>query len=350
VRHHLRRKDQGWRRGVAINGVGATATFIVMMIVAITKFTKGAWVPIVVVPLIIALFKAIGRHYRQVREGLRIEPHELPPQPVQHTFVVLVGRVHRGVAEALQYARSLRPDHIVALHIADEGVDHADLEHDWARFKFQISLDIVDSPYRELTAPVNRYLDRLEARWSSDRLTVVIPEFVVGVKHLTNVLHGQNGLALKLSLLDRPNTAVLSVPFHIGVPSNGRQKAEPEANLPKRRSRTAPSHELDRARRAARVGALAPQDPRISTLPMRSRIKVTGEVTGTRVVPRASSQWLELTVDDGSGFFIAVYTGRRSIPGMHPGRVAEFDGVLREDGDRKVMLNPVYTLVADGDG
>ena len=105
VRHHLRLREPGWRRGVAINGVGAVATFIVMLIVAITKFTKGAWVPIVVVPLVIVLFKAISRHYRKRRpRASRIEPDELPPPPHRHTFVVLVGRVHRGVAEALQYA------------------------------------------------------------------------------------------------------------------------------------------------------------------------------------------------------------------------------------------------------
>lgn len=76
-------------------------------------------------------------------------------------------------------------------------------------------------------------------------------------------------------------------------------------------------------------------------------MKVTGEITATRVVPRASSPWLELTVDDGSGSFIAMYTGRRSIPGIHPGRVAEFNGVLRDERGRRVMLNPAYTLVAD---
>ena len=344
VRHHLRHRAPGWQRGVAISGVGATATFLVMMIVAITKFTKGAWVPIVVVPVIILLFKSIKRHYRQVGEGIRIEPHELPPRPSQHTFVVLVGRVHRGVAEAIQYARSLRPHHIVALHIAEEGIDHAEVEADWLRFKFDIPLEIVDSPYRELTAPVNRYLDRLEARWTSDRLTVVIPEFVVGVRSIANVLHGQNGLALKLSLLDRPNTAVLSVPFHVGSPRNNTTRGTEQ---PKRIPRPAPSHELDRLRRQQRVAAAAPGTDGISTLPVRKQVTIVGEIVAARVVPSGTSPWLELTVDDGSGSFVAMYTGKRSIAGVHPGRLVEFAGVLRDERSRKVMLNPAYTLVAD---
>jgi amino acid transporter len=349
VRHHLRRREPGWRRSAAVNGVGATATLIVTLIVAITKFTKGAWVPVVVVPVVITLFKAINRHYRKVGEGIRIEPDELPPLPSVHTFVILVGRVHRGVAEALQYARSLRPHHIVALHIADEGVDHKEVERDWARFKFSIPLEIVDSPYRELTAPVTRYLDRLDARWASDRVTVVIPEFVVGLRSVTNILHGQNGLALKLSLLGRPNTAVLSVPFQVGVAA--RNGSLPEGDGPidpnKRLPRAAPSHQLDRARLAARVATVAPGERRISALAARARVSVTGEVTATRIVPRATGTWLELTIEDGSGSVVAIFHGRRAIPGIEPGRVAEFRGVLRDDVGRRVMLNPSYTLFAD---
>lgn len=349
VRHHLRMREPAWRRGVAINGIGAAATFVVMMIVAITKFTKGAWVPIVVVPLVITLFKAISRHYRGVGEGIHIEPDEVPPRPQLHTFVVLVGRVHRGVAQAIQYARSLHPDHIVALHIADETVDHEEVERDWKRFGFEIPLDIVDSPYRELTAPVNRYLDRLGARWTSDQLTVVIPEFVVGVKSITNILHGQNGLALKLSLLSRPNTAVLSVPFHVGAPSsNGAGEPRAGGKSPNRSSsrlpKPTPSDELDRSRRSSRVERIAPNDTRICALPSRGRARVTGEVTAARVVPGAWTPWLELTVDDGSGSFVATFTGRRSIPGVTPGRIVSFEGAVREDHGRKVMMNPAYSL------
>ena len=349
VRHHLRLRHAGWRRGVAINGVGAVATFVVMLIVAVTKFTKGAWVPIVVVPLVIALFKAINRHYRSVSQGIEITPEQVPPAPAQHTFVVLVGRVHRGVAEAIQYARSLRPDHVVALHIADEAVNHEDVERDWERFGFKIPLDIVDSPYRELTAPVNRYLDRLEARWSTDKLTVVIPEFVLGVRSITNVLHGQNGLALKLSLLGRPNTAVLSVPFHVGTPRRNGARAVEGTPGPARNKLplAAPSEALDRARRAKRVAAIAPDDPRIDSLPVRRRVRFVGEVTSVRVVPRADTKWLELTVDDGSGSIIAMYTGRRSIPGVRPGSVIEFEGVPRDERGRRVLLNPLYTLRPD---
>lgn len=351
VRHHLRLRELGWRRGIVINGIGAVATFVVTLIVAITKFTKGAWVPIVVVPLAIMLFKAIARHYRGVSDGIRLEPSQMPPQPGQHTFVVLVGRVHRGVAQAIQYARSLRPDHIVALHIADEAVDHAEIEREWARFGFDIPLETVDSPYRELTGPVNRYLDRLQARWSSDAVTVVIPEFVVGLTSITNILHGQNALALKLSLLSRANTAVVSVPFHVGGQHADGRARDDVVDTSKRLPLSASTHQLDQLRRAHRVEAVGTTTCPIARLPDRARVALTGEVTSARVVPRAESPWLELTVDDGSGSIVAVFTGRRSIEGVAPGRVVEFAGVLREDHGRRVMMNPVYRLFNEsGDG
>jgi hypothetical protein len=148
--------------------------------------------------------------------SLAITPAEVPPEPARHTFVVLVSRVHKGVVEALNYGRSLRPDHIVALHIAEDEGEHERIHRQWAEFGFDVPLEIIDSPYRELIRPVERYLDELDERWSTDRITVVIPEFVVGIRSTANILHGQSALALKLALLDRPHTIVTSVPFHVG--------------------------------------------------------------------------------------------------------------------------------------
>ena len=217
VRRQLTRKDPGWRSGVTISSVGATATFFVAMIVAVTKFRAGAWVPVIVVPAIVLLLKAIKRHYVSVARALVITPADVPAEPARHTFVVLVSKVHKGVVEALNYAHSLRPDHLTALHIADEEGEHEAIRRQWEEFGFDVPLEIIDSQYRELVAPVERFLDELQDRWGSDRITVVIPEFVVGIKSVTNVLHGQSALGLKLALLDRPNTIVTSVPFHVGA-------------------------------------------------------------------------------------------------------------------------------------
>ena len=335
VRHHLRLREAGWRLGVAINGTGAAATFIVAMIVAVTKFAIGAWVPIVVVPLIILLFKSIKTHYLGIGAALRIEPDEVPPPPARHTFVVLVGNVHRGVVEAINYGRSLRPEHLTALHISDDPDQHARIHADWERFGFDIPLEILDSPYRELVEPVERHLDELDRRWASDRITVLIPEFVVGVKKASNLLHGQSGLALKLALLDRPATVVTSVPFHVRSQQD-------------RPSRVTPLHELDRQRRAARFATGIGYGTELATLAhvtLRRPIELVGEVTHLRVVPRAGSPSLEVSIDDGTGTVVAVFTGRRHIAGVDPGRAVCIHGVAREERGRILLLNPQYTLL-----
>jgi amino acid transporter len=341
VRHHLKEREPRWRFGVVVNGTGAVATLIVALIVGVTKFAKGAWVPIVAVPLIITLFKSIKRHYVDVTGALAIEPEEVPPPPARHTFVVLVGQVHRGVIEALNYAKSLRPEHIVALHIADDTEDHESIHAVWDRFGFDIPLEIIDSPYRELVEPIERHLDELDRRYQSDRITVLIPEFVVGVKRLSNLLHGQSGLALKLALLERPRTVVTSVPFHV---------AAEDAPATKRREATGlrtPLEEIDRQRLEKRfAGEHEGETVPLAQVPMRVRVKVIGEVTGLRVVPRAGSPSLEVTVNDGSGTATLVFTGRRRINGIDPGRALEIEGVAREDHGRTVFLNPHYRLLA----
>jgi hypothetical protein len=214
VVHHRRIREPGWKLGAFISGLGAVSTFIVLLIVAITKFVSGAWVPIVVVPLIIALFSAIKRHYTRVATALEISPAEVRPQPFNHTVVVLVGRIHRGVIQALGYARSLRPQHLVALYVSHEDDDREEIQRQWQEFGINVDLEIIHSKYRELTAPVIEYLDELDKRWNNDTITVVVPEFVVG-RWYEHLLHNQSALMLKARLLFREGTVVTSVPYHV---------------------------------------------------------------------------------------------------------------------------------------
>lgn len=215
VVRHWRARERSWRRNIAINAVGSFATFVVLMIVAITKFAVGAWLPIVVVPSIVGLLLAVRKHYDRVERVLAITPAEVRPEPLNHTVVVLVARVHKGVIKALQYARSLRPNHLTALYVAFDDDDREVMEHQWQEFGFEVPLEVVASPYRELVDVVEDYLDELDDRWDNDTITVVIPEFVAGKFSPTQLLHNQSALALKLNLLFRENTVVTSVPYHV---------------------------------------------------------------------------------------------------------------------------------------
>ena len=218
VRYQQRMRKPGWRLGATISGVGAFVTFCVLLVVAITKFTSGAWVPIVVLPAIIALFLAIRRHYDKVWTALAITPQEVRPESFNHTVVILVGRVHKGVLRALNYAKSMRPNHLAAVYMASDEEEAQDMLRQWEEFRLDVPLEIVPSPYRDLVEAVEGYLDELDERWENDTVTVLIPEFVVDHWY-ENILHNQSALALKLALLDRRGTVVTSVPYHLSGPS-----------------------------------------------------------------------------------------------------------------------------------
>ncbi len=213
VKHHQKEREPHWKRGVAINGVGAFATAIVTIIIAATKFTKGAWIPIVVIPVIVVVFKAIKSHYASVASSLRV-PQEYKPRRMNHTVVVLVGSVHRGVLEALAYAKSLHPDRLLAVTVVSDEEEQERIEGSWSALGIDVPLEIVHSPYRELTAPIMRFVDELDARYENSVITVVLPEFVVG-SWWGQLLHNQSALVLKARLLFRKGTVVTSVPYHL---------------------------------------------------------------------------------------------------------------------------------------
>ncbi|MCZ7528177.1 MAG: hypothetical protein M5U14_18485 [Acidimicrobiia bacterium] len=213
VRYQLRQKAGGWRLGVTVSAAGATATFLVLIVVATTKFTSGAWLPAVVIPFIVLIFKSVRRHYSKVADGLRITPG-FRTRRMNHTVVVLVGGVHKGVLEALAYARSLAPNHLFAVTVVTDEEEQERIERQWEDHGIQVPLEIVYSPYRELTRPVLAYIDEVDARFPNEMVTVVIPEFVVK-RWWEHALHNQSALFLKGRLLFRKETAVLSLPYHL---------------------------------------------------------------------------------------------------------------------------------------
>jgi amino acid transporter len=213
VRHHRRLREPRWRRGVAINAVGATATTIVLGVVVVTKFTAGAWIPAVLIPAIVVVCKTIKRHYDQVEHQLTLTSGERLPE-VENTVVVPIDDLNHGSLAALAYARSMHPHRLLAVTVDLDGDGCEELQRQWASLGIDVPLEVVDSPYREITRPILRFLDDLDRRHPRDVLTVIIPEVVVH-RWWQQFLHNQTALVLKARLLFRPNTIVISVPAHI---------------------------------------------------------------------------------------------------------------------------------------
>jgi amino acid transporter len=213
VKHHQRLREPKWKRSAAINGIGAIATGVVLLVVVVSKFTIGAWVPVVLIPLIVVVLKAVKRHYDRVSAALAV-PVDYRPRRHTHTVVVLVGTVHRATLAALTYAKSLAPDRLVALTVVSEPEEAEAIQRQWDEFGIGIPLRVLSSPYRELSAPVIGELDELDAEHENDIITVILPEFVL-TKWWEQLLHNQSALLLKARLLFRRNTVVVSVPYHI---------------------------------------------------------------------------------------------------------------------------------------
>ena len=213
VQHHRTHREERWQTKAAVNAVGAVATGIVTLVVVVSKFTIGAWIPAVVIPIIVVLLKSVKRHYVRVGAKLRV-PTGYRPRRHTHTVVVPVGGVHQGVLAALTYAKSLAPDRLRAVTVVTDAEEAARMERLWEEHRLDIELHTLYSPYRELTGPVLRYLDEIDEEYTNDIITVVLPEFVL-TKWYQQLLHNQSALMLKARLLFRPNTVVTSVPFHL---------------------------------------------------------------------------------------------------------------------------------------
>jgi amino acid transporter len=213
VRHHQREQEPNWKRHAVLNAIGAVATFAVLLVVVVSKFAIGAWIPVVLIPTIAFGLTRVKRHYDRVARALRL-PADFRPRRHTHTVVVLVGSLQQATMAALAYARSLAPDRLYAFSVASEPEEAEKIQHQWEAHGLDIPLRILSSPYRDLSGPVLAELDALDAENDHDIITVVLPEFVL-TRWWEQLLHNQTALVLKGRLLFRRNTVVVSVPYHI---------------------------------------------------------------------------------------------------------------------------------------
>lgn len=208
-----RLKEAGWRTSAAISGFGAVLTFLVLIIVTLTKTREGAWIVIVLIPVLVTVFKLTRTHYESVAQQLSLANMEVDTTPHGHIVIVPIGGVHRAVLEALRYASALAKD-VRAVYVNVNPESLVQLKKDWPVWGSHVKLVVLQSPYRSMTEPLLDYIDRIERENPDDYITVVLPEFVV--KHWWHhLLHNQSALTLKAALLFRPRVVTTSVPFHL---------------------------------------------------------------------------------------------------------------------------------------
>ena len=212
VLHWLRKGDRGWRRRAGVNAMGAVVTGVVLAVVAVTKFTHGAWVIWIVVPALVLLSRGIRRHYDYVASRLSLE--QAPSvRPIRNLNLLLVGGMHRGTLDALQYVRALGGE-TRAVHIEIGGEAVPRIQRLWRKFEPVIPLVVIESPYRNLAAPVIEYAQKAMADEGYDSVTVVLPEFVVDTVW-ESILHNHSALWMQIVLRSVPGVSVLNMRYRL---------------------------------------------------------------------------------------------------------------------------------------
>ncbi|MFZ5908666.1 MAG: APC family permease [Chloroflexota bacterium] len=209
------RYEQNWQFKMLVNGFGAVCTAIVMGVFAVTKFQDGAWVVLILLPILISIFLLIHRHYHSLAGRLSLEKFGgAPPQATRHRVILPVSGVHQGSLAALRYARLLSDD-VTAVHVSIEPAETEKVQKKWETWGEGTRLVIVDSPYRLFVEPLLVYLEEIIAqRQPNETITIIVPEFVPS-KRWHNFLHMRTANLLRSELLSKPGVVITNVPYQV---------------------------------------------------------------------------------------------------------------------------------------
>jgi amino acid transporter len=208
--------ESGWQYRMLINGFGAICTAIVMVVFSITKFTEGAWVVLILTPVLVAIFFSIHHHYRGLAKKLSLEKFgaAMPPHTIRHRVIMPVSGVHRGTLVALRYARILSDD-VTAIHVTIEPAEAEKVRQKWKKWGEGVRMVILDSPYRLFVEPLLGYIaDIASQRQSGETITIVVPEFVSN-NRLNGALHTNTADLLRSQLKNQDGIVITSVPYHV---------------------------------------------------------------------------------------------------------------------------------------
>jgi amino acid transporter len=343
VKYHLTEREPHWKRGAVINGTAGVLSFIVDLIFAVTKFTSGAWVVVILLPLGVFALLRLHRQYAKEDEQLEAGAAQACEVPVlrRHVVLVLVDKLDLAAARAIQYARTLSPDQLRAVHFAVDPRDSAALEREWSRLGLsRLPLDIIECPDRRLA----RAALELSAEITSDgttELTVLLPRrgYAAGWRRL---LHDRSADRIAAAVGDLPHVNATIVPFQLlgGWPL-WRLRLLPQgpAGRPARGA-IRPKDDIDAA-----VAGTTP----IGEASWRQRVRVAGRIKAVRVPTGGATANLECTLVDSTGAILLVFQGRRRIPGIQQGARLVAQGMVGSWEGRLAILNPDYELFAGPD-
>jgi amino acid transporter len=365
ARYHKRVKESGWRRRLVINRTAGIYTAIVVAIFAIVKFTEGAWVIVIVFPLLVFLLIRLNREYRMEAEVLEnigdrraagIPPRQ--PNYSRRVVLIFVDDVDLATFAAIRYARGLRPTSIRAVHFVIDGAQAEKLRENWVLFGQGIPLEMIDTPDRRLLRASMELVSH-EAETQGTHVTVVLPRRSYSAL-LGRLLHDRTADRIAAVVSQVPNSAATIIPFdvesrvqvlharqaaHLAAADGGAEQTPPPVRTKEKSSAAAQERDATGARPPAAapngvtaIGALgAPSAPRKAT--------VEGRVRAVEIRPVEQNCVFEATVSDSTGSLTAMFYGRTHIPGVEPGARLRLDGKVSMRDGGPAMINPAYQLL-----
>jgi hypothetical protein len=211
----LLKYEKGWQYRMLINGFGAVCTAVVMVVFAVTKFKEGAWVVLILTPVLVTIFFSIHHHYKRLAKKLSLDNFGvIPPHTMRHRVIMPVSGVHQGTLAALRYARMLSDD-ITAVHVTIEPADAEKVRQKWETWGEGVRMVMLDSPYRLFIEPILGYIAEVaKQRQPGETITIVVPEFVAE-NRLTEVLHTNTADLLRSQLRRQHGIVIINVPYHV---------------------------------------------------------------------------------------------------------------------------------------
>jgi hypothetical protein len=214
------RYEKGWKYRMVINGFGSICTAVVMVVFAATKFREGAWVVLLLTPVLVTIFFAIHHHYKRLAKNLSLDNFgAVPPHKTRHRVIMPVSGVHQGTLTALNYAQRLSDD-ITAVHVSIEPAEADRVQKKWEKWGEGVRMVILNSPYRLLLEPLLEYItDIARQRQPGETITIVVPEFIAE-NGITRTLHMNTAEILRNQLKRQPGVVIINVPYHLNEGSH----------------------------------------------------------------------------------------------------------------------------------
>lgn len=354
VRYHLRQREPGWRRRLVINGSAAVLSFVVDLVFAVTKFTEGAWVVVVLMPVLVIAFIRLHGQYQAEAVQLEEGATQACEAPVlrRHVVLVLVDRIDLATAKAIQYARTLAPDELKAVHVAIDARRAQALEWRWGGLALsRLDLEIVECPDRRLVRAVLQLV--AETLHDGDtEVTVLLPRRIYPWPW-ERLLHERNAerIAAVVGALDHATATI--VPFQLsrrlrswgaGAHRDGEVSGRDGTGAARRAMRrVSPPFGAVAPVSAEETGAIAGSVP-IGEVKWRQRAKVAGAVTRVRIQPWGSAPSLTCTLMDRTGGLTLVFVGRRQVAGIQAGAKLWAEGTVGEYNGHLAIMNPIFEL------